>query len=315
MRLAIVCLGLLVMVLSGLWFSYWKASRVSSNAPTSRIQTNGQNELALGTQSADTGLPEETERARRSEGPTTSEPATIPPHIQRLLDIRADNGREGYAVMREIIPFLTPSDEPLLLRLYTEREPLTDKLFLTWALAAVGGDESAKALWATVTADYDQFEHPPSNPGHVTPKGVFSDTIRALGALASRSDLAFSRLLEATGEEFWSTHRGYLQIFGDRREVQMTRVPIVSLGWTGRPEVPGILEALRMQSTDILKVIYGSLTSAAFSYDMASKARDHQELMSLVMRGTTQGDYERWGSETENGRAWRAWAGSTRRRP
>jgi hypothetical protein len=99
---------------------------------------------------------------------------------------------------------LTQDDEAQILALYDQESELTNKLTTTWALAVIGGEDSATALMGTLGADYKDIKM------KVRPKAVLSDSIRVLGFIAARSDRAFEFLQAATFPTYWRQNRTWM---------------------------------------------------------------------------------------------------------
>jgi hypothetical protein len=206
---------------------------------------------------------------------------------------------------------LTAYDETALVDLYRSEPELTNKVALTWALAAVGREEAARCLIDTLTADYGNKK---LNTGE---RMAMRDTLEALGFVAAISDHAFAFLRDASAESFWEQRRTWREGVPQAEAVadkRMAGLALQAMGFSLRSEVPETLIALRETDSEFVRETSGYIASAAFYCDFG-RERGIQAL--LGHRLALHGDpgFRQWYQRTQNGSNWWAWTMSLVRKP
>jgi len=223
-----------------------------------------------------------------------------PPRVRELLT--RTNWTWNGPPLADVLEPLTEEDAPVLLRLYKEQSELRNKTQLAWALGMVGGEESARALWATITEDHSRLV------GDADEWLAFRAAVHGLGAIASRSDFAYEKLLETASEQYWREHRT-LRLEDESKEpgedLRTAAVSIKALGISGRLElaewIAGLKEAYEMKDPSVRHTI----ALAAYYHEFASRQGSRALLLS-IRSAETPADYLRW-RRRGDGKHWDEW--------
>jgi hypothetical protein len=195
-----------------------------------------------------------------------------------------------YAVVAQ----LRTNDEKAIIQLYNESELIMRTSYIS-ALAAIGGDASAECLRQTLTADYQQ------RALSVDESIVMAYCMTGMGYVAARSSLAYDFLKEAVSPQYWEKVRTWRQDAPASEDFENDRfagLAVVGLGQSARPEVPELLERLKLQDQRTRSL--GSFVDAAFFWDLAQQKGPEAPLKMALGRSTLT-EFLRW-RQSENGR-------------
>jgi hypothetical protein len=218
----------------------------------------------------------------------------------------------------ELVKGLTSSDLDALLRLYRQETNLVRRRAMTLALGFAGEERAVPLFTNTLTGEFRGRRLMDRGNSTVNEEGVMLTTLEMLGMLAAKSDAAYDFLKRGLDPVFWQQNLKWsTQDTADEYGVLAGRA-LGSLAYSGRPEIPGLLQKLKdnpMLNTadprvDLRRTGEGSVVDAAFWYDLTQ-----QRGLDYIKRicGTEQvfEEWNRW-KETQSGRRWRDW--STQRR-
>lgn len=200
-----------------------------------------------------------------------------------------------------------PEDEPALLAHYEQPAGLTNKLSLTWALAAIGGADAARALEDTLLADYGERT--------VTLKEweVLRDTLTALGFIANRSEEAALFLIAASSEAFWKDKRTWREAKAEEEayaDKRLAGLALQALGIHSKADLDELLQPKLKKPVEEIRHLAGPITSAVFFRDVAFRSGT-QELLRYHLEGELEHRFIDWCRESAIGRQWWAWGTNT----
>lgn len=235
----------------------------------------------------------------------SSQSQNSPPALPQAIQILLSN-KHRYPTQQRIST-LTTNEEATLLVLYRSETELTNKLALTWALAAVGGENAAHTLIGTLRADYRQSRL------QVRANRVLVDSMDALGYISSRSDDAYLFLREAASPTYWQQHRTWRQDTEAEEEFEdkaFAGLAIQALGISGRAGVREMLAEYKMRSPEVMQDYAGAVATAAFYYEVAT-TKGQKALLEDWLGGKTLDQYAAW-TRTPTGSEWRRWSVSVK---
>lgn len=196
-----------------------------------------------------------------------------------------------------------PADEAALLAQYAQQAGLTNKLSLTWALAAVGGTDSARALRDTLLADYGQRT--------ITLKEweVLRDTLTAMGFIANRSEEAGALLIAASSETFWKDKRTWREAKAEEEayaDKRLAGLALQSIGGNLKTDLEEFLKPWLKKPVEEMQRLAGPITAAVFFRDVASQSGT-QDLLRYHLEGELEHRFMAWCRESAIGQQWWAW--------
>jgi hypothetical protein len=235
----------------------------------------------------------------------------LPGHIVEMIQ------RPDRPPAAGVIEQLTKVDEPILLDLYQRAPSLLEKRALTWALAYAGTEKAVAVLTHALTDEYTGETLTGGFPDRTDEEGVLINTVSALGLLAAEYDSAWNFLLKGVDPWWWNETVQWSSVRGDRAAGMLASVSIQALAFTGRPEVPDLLQKMKEQEP-VNRVagpgeagtrLAGSISSAAFyDYLIRKEGMDYFRNNLLGMEDDTFVDWK----QSPEGKEWHEWFQQTR---
>lgn len=228
-----------------------------------------------------------------------AEQSNLPSHIESLL-----KSPSRYPAADDILA-VQPGDVDILLAQYRAQPEVTNRIALALALSATGSRKALDPLIHTLSAEYGGMELTGRGPQ------AMQLVLRAIGILAEKNDEAFSFLLthlDATtwrqaGFRQWSAGDGLDRYIDDA----MTRVTVLSLGLSGRPEAVDILAGLARKETPGSESAAGSIVDGMFHASFIA-THGREEFWRKFLSGNAYADeFARWVQDAEEGRRWMEW--------
>jgi hypothetical protein len=221
---------------------------------------------------------------------------------------------ENWAEMPDLtkIGQLTPEEKRILVEAYRREPVLVKRRSLTFALGFGEVEKAVELFKHTLT---DEFKGQKISRGPDIGTDALSAmyrTLEMLGILANKHDSALAFLKEGVDPVFWKKKALWTSDFEADQYGILAGNSIVSIGMSGRPEVPIFLAGLQDQplintvdTSKFRRTFDGSLVDAACFYDIVTQ-RGYGFIMDAYKNGTGMQYFQEW-LQTENGKKWDGW--------
>ncbi len=285
-KFIILCLTGFVVLFAG-WYLFFKHSRNGNNLASQRnldgrANTNSPTSLASGAEGSMSHKP-------------LSKSKTVPAKIRGLL--------ENPHQIHDVSFFFntSPSDLDSLTQAYRET-PLSERGKLIYALAATGDNSVAALFKYTLVEEFSGAELSREE------EHVLGNILFACGFLAAKSDEAFNLLRGTATYDFWKSNLHWTcpNGYGDAEGLLVIR-SMQALGYSGRPEIPAVLEQLKTENESHLASISGAFVDSAFNYHVRTEYGIEGAIKKHFFPDDTDKQFIAW-ERTDNGKQWLQWS-------